>query len=322
MKKEQLTNVEGTIGYIFYNKDLLQQAFTRTTYKNELGGEDNELLEFIGDKALDLAVIKILSDRYSQYEGEGMYSSIYNEGELTELKSKLVNSKTLSSRIDILGFSELLNVGNGDNKQITSVKEDLFEAIIGAVTLDCNWNFSVICEVVELMLDPIWFFENKNYYEINYIKEIQEWSQKVSKQLPAYIYEHNFNDFACYLTLENIKMTFIGRGNSKSDARMMAASEAYAYLEESNLLSLLSNEIGKPSYELAVNQLQELAQKGYIEFPIYTYSQSYNKDGNPIWKCIITINEVDKVFEYQDTSKKKAKKEVAYNMLCYLLDRL
>ena len=51
MKKEQLTNVEGTIGYIFYNKDLLQQAFTRTTYKNELGGEDNELLEFIGDKA-------------------------------------------------------------------------------------------------------------------------------------------------------------------------------------------------------------------------------------------------------------------------------
>lgn len=41
---------------------LLQQAFIRRSYSKEKGGQDNEILEFIGDKALDLAVIKKLTE--------------------------------------------------------------------------------------------------------------------------------------------------------------------------------------------------------------------------------------------------------------------
>ena len=52
--------VQGQIGYIFKNPDLLLQAFTRSSYASENGGEDNEILEFIGDKALDLAVVNLL----------------------------------------------------------------------------------------------------------------------------------------------------------------------------------------------------------------------------------------------------------------------
>lgn len=46
--------VQEQIGYDFKNLDLLQQAFTRRSYTAENGGENNEVLEFIGDKALDL----------------------------------------------------------------------------------------------------------------------------------------------------------------------------------------------------------------------------------------------------------------------------
>ena len=42
--------VQGQVGYIFKNPDLLLQAFTRRSYARENGGEDNEVLEFIGDK--------------------------------------------------------------------------------------------------------------------------------------------------------------------------------------------------------------------------------------------------------------------------------
>ena len=58
--------VQGSIGYEFKNPDLIRQAFTRRSYTEENGGENNEVLEFIGDKALDFAVIKILIARFGK----------------------------------------------------------------------------------------------------------------------------------------------------------------------------------------------------------------------------------------------------------------
>ena len=60
--------VQAQIGYTFKNIDLLNQAFTRRSYTEENGGENNEVLEFIGDKALDFAVIKILIEKFGEVE--------------------------------------------------------------------------------------------------------------------------------------------------------------------------------------------------------------------------------------------------------------
>ena len=63
MEKELVWKmVQGQIGYDFKNLDLLQQAFTRRSYTAENGGENNEVLEFIGDKALDFVVVASLSE--------------------------------------------------------------------------------------------------------------------------------------------------------------------------------------------------------------------------------------------------------------------
>lgn len=65
MEKELVWKmVQGQIGYDFKNLDLLQQAFTRRSYTAENGGENNEVLEFIGDKALDFMVVKLLIQKY------------------------------------------------------------------------------------------------------------------------------------------------------------------------------------------------------------------------------------------------------------------
>ena len=55
--------IQKKIGYCFMNEDLFRQAFIRRSYSHENGGDNNEILEFIGDKALDLAVIRILMER-------------------------------------------------------------------------------------------------------------------------------------------------------------------------------------------------------------------------------------------------------------------
>ena len=68
MKEKHIQNeelvfnmIQGQIGYDFKNLDLLKQAFVRRSYTEENGGEDNEVLEFIGDKVLDVIVVKLLN---------------------------------------------------------------------------------------------------------------------------------------------------------------------------------------------------------------------------------------------------------------------
>ena len=60
MENNDLMFIQSQIGYEFKNLDLLQQAFTRRSYSEENGGENNEVLEFIGDKVLDLFAVKYL----------------------------------------------------------------------------------------------------------------------------------------------------------------------------------------------------------------------------------------------------------------------
>ena len=69
MKENDLTFIQNQIGYTFNNLNLLQQAFTRRSYSEENGGENNEVLEFIGDKVLDLFVVKFLITQNSNSAG-------------------------------------------------------------------------------------------------------------------------------------------------------------------------------------------------------------------------------------------------------------
>lgn len=62
--------IQDQIGHSFKNPDVLQQAFARRSYFKENGGEDNEVLEFIGNKALDIIIAKLLSETFGFYTSE------------------------------------------------------------------------------------------------------------------------------------------------------------------------------------------------------------------------------------------------------------
>ena len=110
MQNEDYSLIEAQIGYEFNNRMLLQQAFTRKSYTNEThDGDNNEVLEFIGDKVLDLVIVKALSEYYGDVNARDEYECEYSEGKLTEIKKSLVGSKMLSARIDELGFTDFLN---------------------------------------------------------------------------------------------------------------------------------------------------------------------------------------------------------------------
>ena len=168
--REHLDDVQKKIGYWFDNEDLLLQAFTRSSYSSQHGGENNEVLEFLGDSVLDFYVVKVIADRFgfvksqSDYYDEENELDEYcivahkNEADFTELKKQIVSNETLAKTIDKLGLFKYMYLGDTDlenpkfKDNLIKVKADLFEAILGAVAIDSDWNQDELQNVVEFML--------------------------------------------------------------------------------------------------------------------------------------------------------------------------
>ena len=108
----------------FKNKELLEMAFTHSSYANENNKQSNERLEFLGDSVLGLIVTQVI---YSKTD--------FKEGQLSKLRALLVSEEPLSRIIDMLDIEKLMLKGKGESKSKVSskaIKCDLFEAIVGA----------------------------------------------------------------------------------------------------------------------------------------------------------------------------------------------
>ena len=151
LKKNAIESIEKTIGYEFECKQLLSQAFTRSSED-----QSNEILEFIGDSVLSLIVVNILIDKYSGQDGSGLYAC-RDEGDFSMMKSSLVNKQFLAKQMSKLNLQDYLRMSIGDEGQGIrngkSVLEDLFESIVGAVYLDTNRNLKKTEKVVKNILD-------------------------------------------------------------------------------------------------------------------------------------------------------------------------
>ena len=321
-------HIESILGYAFRNGDLLQQAFVRRSYSEENGGQNNEVLEFIGDKALDLAVIKIMTDRFgvitetkewNEFKLRNpKYFATQKEGIFTDIKKELVQSKTLADAIENLNLQEFLIMGKGDEQNSIqnepSVKEDLFEAIIGAVTLDCNWDLDVITDVVKTLIDFDAFFTNE-LEDNNYIGELQRLCDGEDFEYPTYMYKKTDNGYKCYLTgyFGNYGLNISGEGKNKASARNNAARKALADLRENGyVINTYEEAVGKPSELYSIKQLNELVQKKLVSNPTYKYE--YDEDKKQ-WMCEVEIDELNySIYEY-GFSKKEAQREAVYSLL-------
>lgn len=130
-KLQKKLNVE------FKDPGLLEQAFCHRSYineQNDLKIEHNERLEFLGDAVLELIVTEHLYHAYPDKP----------EGELTNLRAALVNTKTLGKTARELGFDDFLLLSKGERaggeKSRLCILCDTFEAFLGALYLDQGYN--------------------------------------------------------------------------------------------------------------------------------------------------------------------------------------
>ncbi len=122
--------IEKIIHYGFKNKDILKTAFTHSSYANQHNVESYERYEYLGDSILNFVIADSL---FKSYENE-------QEGTLTKWRAKLVNSDNLSYIIKELDLEKFVLIGDSAKKQdfTKSMREDLFESIVGAIYLDSS----------------------------------------------------------------------------------------------------------------------------------------------------------------------------------------
>ena len=250
---DHLEEVQKKIDYYFENEDLLFQAFTRSSYSTQYGGENNEVLEFLGDRVLDFYVVKIIADRFgftksqSDYYDEENDNDEYcivahkNESDFTELKKEIVSNKTLANRIDRLGFAKYMFMGDSDidnhvEKQ-EKVKADLFEAILGAVAIDSDWNADELQNVVKSMLQIEDFLADVDteeerpaqFKEENAINTLKELAEHGKCTVPNY---HQSDEpeivdgrqwWKCTCCIRSWEITKTAYATSKKEAKRYAA---------------------------------------------------------------------------------------------------
>lgn len=232
-----VAEIEKKIGYVFSDKNLLAQAFTRTSFCNENKSksaeyQSNEVLEFLGDSILSASVTTMLINDNSRRYEYGIRTD-FAEGDFSNIKSKLSDKTNLSESIKKLGLQNFLLMGEGDVKlsiqNEPSVMEDLFESILGAVYIDSGEKLEVARGVIANILDvSVYLKGGESCTSRSYKNLLQELCASKEHRLPPPVYhvtaegpEHERRYTAvCYV--DGIKVS-VGVGKNKKSAEADAA---------------------------------------------------------------------------------------------------
>ncbi|MEG2456956.1 MAG: ribonuclease III domain-containing protein, partial [Clostridia bacterium] len=142
-----VAEVQAILGYTFKKTELLVRALTHNSGVGKGLRQSYQNLEFLGDSILNFVIAEELLRRHPEF----------NEGQLTRMRSAVVSEKPLAETIYKLGLSDFLIMGVSETKmhinQNSSVMEDMFEAIVGAIYLDGGMSFAK--KFILTTLEPI-----------------------------------------------------------------------------------------------------------------------------------------------------------------------
>lgn len=228
-----LGDLEQVLGYSFRNPQILSQALIHRSFAHEnphLQEADNETLEFLGDAVLGLAVSHLLLKRFPNL----------NEGELSRLRSSIVNERELAKLALGLNLGDFLRLGKGEDltggRQKPSLLADTLEAVLAAIYLDGGLDATI--HLVERLFQAFWEAEGDEdplkMWDKDYKTQLQELTQARFRMAPAYVLEietgpDHDKTFEVSVALEG-RILARGSGKSKKEAQQHAARQALEVL--------------------------------------------------------------------------------------------
>lgn len=241
-RRISLSELEKNLGCQFNEVGWLDQALTHKSFAHEqnTGQVDlskkagNEVLEFLGDAVLNLAVSHLLLQRFPDAE----------EGALTKKRAHLVRRSSLAHLSKDLRLADHLLLGKGEQstegKGKSSILANAYEALIGAIYIDSGFDRTL--EVVRQHLEPYLLNEETSPLVFNDYKSLlQEQIQRLHGVSPRYRVlmesgpDHDKRFQASVTVGEEVKGT--GWGKSKKEAEQEAAKKALEGIEEEHQIT-------------------------------------------------------------------------------------
>lgn len=226
----RLTALSRKLGYTFRDPALLCRALIHSSYAFEQGelGQDNEILEFVGDAVLDLAVGCILIKRYP----------LMKEGELTRLRAALVNETNLAAMAARLELGTYLYLGKGEDasqgRKKPSILSGTYEAVLGAMFQDSD--YETAANFLEKEFIPVLQGKKELLLVSDAKSALQEKLQEAHNLAPTYTLlkeEGPAHDkrFTVAVMFRGLNLG-TGTAKSKKEAEQLAAAAALRGLEE------------------------------------------------------------------------------------------
>jgi ribonuclease III len=223
----ELVRLQNELGYSFSDPALLVRCLTHISHERKRQGGHNEVLEYLGDAVLDLAVSDLLIARHPTK----------SEGDLSRMRAALVNSFVLAEKAGMLGLGPLLRLGKGEERSGGRTKPSIlagaFEALLGAVYQDGG--YEAARRIVERYF--VSDLKGKNLGQQDYKTRLQEISQMLFHAPPSYrlISESGPDHDKCFITEIAVGGKVLGRGQGKTkkQAEQEAAQSALRELQQS-----------------------------------------------------------------------------------------
>ena len=218
---DKIKELEKIIKYSFKDSSLLNKSLTHKSFDNI---NNNEKLEFLGDRVLGLIISQKLLEKFPE-EKEGIIDKKF---------ANLVNKKTCSSIAKKLNLKKFLFVSASHKnleRSADKIVSDCLEAIVGAIYLDNGLKSAqkFILNFWESYLDKsiITLIDSKT--------QLQEYSLKKFKELPKYTFQKRVGPqheplFKTEVQIPNSKKTH-GTGSSKKNAQQSAAAKLIKILK-------------------------------------------------------------------------------------------
>lgn len=225
---EELQVIRFVLAEFGYKPQKASYFIQALTHKSSLTDQEqlaaNERLEFLGDSILDAIVASFVYDKYPEID----------EGQLTKIKSRIVNRKSLSAIGERMGIRKHLIYSQGRSINLAGLEGNAFEALIGAIYLDGGF------DKTQSVLKNTVFRKHLNLNklleeELDFKSALFIWCQRKKLALEFILSDEQFIEGkAVYQMTVQINRTSYGKGkgHSKKEAEQAAAKETLALMGE------------------------------------------------------------------------------------------
>ena len=177
-RKTALKDLAARIGHDFSDPALLKLALTHSSARaSTRPDEDNERLEFLGDRVLGLAVAELLTDAFPKAP----------EGELARWFNQLVRAETCAEVAQSWDLGDLILMSGGEagsgGRRKKTILANTCEAVLGAVFADGGYEAAK--RVVRAFWEPQLGVIDLAAPDAKSV--LQEWAQGRRLPLPRYL---------------------------------------------------------------------------------------------------------------------------------------